>query len=495
MRFTVTRPLYATGVRFYKAPTNTGVHTGEIFAANQDGDHFFPLVSTTFTGESASGWQTAHFPRPTQLVPGRQYMVSYSAEHGHYSSDTNFNWGPTDAKSPVRTIASAVGNHSGYGYDLPENTHQESNYWVDVLTEDYTNVLSPSGMLQSKPAGTTVDKSNPTETGMRFVPVVNTRLLGIRGWNDGEWWTLPTFRLWKSDGTLLHTEHTENLDGYHGWYEIWFDTPIELTANTEYRVSSFLRWEAPEPKTYASGHGLATANAFATERTVGTLRIPANAGVSKVTNNNTFDPVRNFPSVLSATNYWVEPMVAQEAGTSLTATINPVLSMTVNGLAASSSCGDATTTAPTSATGGVFDTLASTAQRPVLGQTVKIVTNAAQGYTVGLKTMQPMTGLASGRNYGTVPGTNSAPSVWPVAPAEAFGYHTSSTSLSGGNPGRFSPNRWAAPTANLDEILYGTGPTTEAGETACLAYGISMNDTTPADTYRAFITTIAVPRF
>ena len=46
-----------TGVSFYKGATNTGTHTGHLW-----GSTGAPLATATFTGETASGWQTALFP-------------------------------------------------------------------------------------------------------------------------------------------------------------------------------------------------------------------------------------------------------------------------------------------------------------------------------------------------------------------------------------------------------------------------------------------------
>ena len=48
-----------TGIRFYKAATNTGTHIGSLWTASGT-----LLAQATFTGETASGWQTAYFSTP-----------------------------------------------------------------------------------------------------------------------------------------------------------------------------------------------------------------------------------------------------------------------------------------------------------------------------------------------------------------------------------------------------------------------------------------------
>ena len=70
----------ATGIRFYKASTNTGTHIGNLWTSSGQ-----LLASATFTGESASGWQQVNFAQPVTLNPNTTYVASYFAPKGHYS--------------------------------------------------------------------------------------------------------------------------------------------------------------------------------------------------------------------------------------------------------------------------------------------------------------------------------------------------------------------------------------------------------------------------
>ena len=72
----------ATGIRFYKASTNTGTHIGNLWTSSGQ-----LLASATFTGESASGWQQVNFAQPVPLNPNTTYVASYFAPKGHYSQD------------------------------------------------------------------------------------------------------------------------------------------------------------------------------------------------------------------------------------------------------------------------------------------------------------------------------------------------------------------------------------------------------------------------
>ena len=72
----------ASGVRFYKASTNTGTHIGNLWTSTGQ-----LLASATFTSESASGWQQVNFAQPVPLNPNTTYVVSYFDPKGHYSQD------------------------------------------------------------------------------------------------------------------------------------------------------------------------------------------------------------------------------------------------------------------------------------------------------------------------------------------------------------------------------------------------------------------------
>ena len=48
------------------------------------------MATGTFTGESASGWQTLTFASPVNVTAGSTYVVSYYAPNGHYSNDTAY---------------------------------------------------------------------------------------------------------------------------------------------------------------------------------------------------------------------------------------------------------------------------------------------------------------------------------------------------------------------------------------------------------------------
>ena len=131
--FSSTVPGAVTGIRFYKAPTNTGTHVGDLWSVGGQ-----LLAQATFTGETASGWQTVLFAQPVQVTPGTTYVASYYAPNGHYSF-TGAVFTSTFTNNPLQAPASGGNPNGSYLYSgsnsFPTNGFNSSNFWVDVLFE------------------------------------------------------------------------------------------------------------------------------------------------------------------------------------------------------------------------------------------------------------------------------------------------------------------------------------------------------------------------
>jgi hypothetical protein len=128
LEFQSSASAYAMGVRFHKAPANTGTHTGYIKNASQT-----VLATVTFTDESASGWQTAYFSSPVLLSANTTYFVSYIAPNGDYSyTSPYFN---TYVNPPGLTAVRSVFDGDTDPNDAAMNNFSSANYWVDVLIE------------------------------------------------------------------------------------------------------------------------------------------------------------------------------------------------------------------------------------------------------------------------------------------------------------------------------------------------------------------------
>ena len=130
-----------TGIRFYKASTNTGSHIGNLWTLSGQ-----LLARATFTGESTSGWQTVTFSNPVLINPNTTYVASYFAPKGHYASTEDYFYPPpspppdgggTVDAHPLHALRNTGSTTDGvYTYSgstaFPSSTFQAENYWVDV---------------------------------------------------------------------------------------------------------------------------------------------------------------------------------------------------------------------------------------------------------------------------------------------------------------------------------------------------------------------------
>ncbi|QDE90539.1 hypothetical protein BHS06_17090 [Myxococcus xanthus] len=126
-----------TGVRFYKGSGNNGTHVGNLWSATGQ-----PLASAIFTNETAVGWQEVTFSSPVAITAGTTYVASYFAPLGGYSFDSN-GLATGVAAPPLHALPGATtsGGNGVFAYasssTFPNGSHQNSNYWVDVVFETY----------------------------------------------------------------------------------------------------------------------------------------------------------------------------------------------------------------------------------------------------------------------------------------------------------------------------------------------------------------------
>ena len=122
-----------TGIRFYKASTNTGTHVANLWSSTGT-----LLATATFTGETASGWQQVLFSNPVPITANTVYVASYHTLNGHYSFNSNYFGSAGLDSPPLHALANGVAGGNGvYAYGassvFPTQTYNAANYWVDVL--------------------------------------------------------------------------------------------------------------------------------------------------------------------------------------------------------------------------------------------------------------------------------------------------------------------------------------------------------------------------
>ena len=169
VKFSTDTPGYVTGIRFYKASTNTGTHIGNLWTAGGQ-----LLASATFTGESASGWQQVSFSQPVPLDKNTTYVASYFAPNGHYAQDgsyfyttppmgtnptiTNVDSPPLHALRNTNGVVNGVYSYAGTS-TFPTSSADASNYWVDVVFAPGSAPTVPAA-----PTGVTATAGNAAAT-------------------------------------------------------------------------------------------------------------------------------------------------------------------------------------------------------------------------------------------------------------------------------------------------------------------------------------------
>ncbi len=112
LRFTPTTDGFIDGVRFYKGSANTGTHVGTLWTAAGA-----KLASVTFTGETATGWQSAAFATSVPVSAGTTYVVSYTAPRvGTRRRPTR---SPTEVSTPAPSRSAAVSGRPRRGRTPP----------------------------------------------------------------------------------------------------------------------------------------------------------------------------------------------------------------------------------------------------------------------------------------------------------------------------------------------------------------------------------------
>jgi hypothetical protein len=161
-RFRSDLPGQVTGIRFYKSAANTGTHLGNLWSSTGT-----LLASATFTGETASGWQTVRFATPVTIAANTVYVASYHANAGHYAADTGYFGSPQGFNVPVfgRAHLDAPPLHAlagpsangvygyGSGSTFPNQTFNSESYWVDVVFATSVTTGPPAVLTTSLPGG------------------------------------------------------------------------------------------------------------------------------------------------------------------------------------------------------------------------------------------------------------------------------------------------------------------------------------------------------
>lgn len=133
LRFVALADGFVTGARFFRGPGNSGPHAGSLWAANGE-----RLARATFAEGTSQGWQTVTFSEPVPVAAGQTYVVSYTAPQGRYSVE-RWAFAARPRESGALLVEGGFGAQPAGVYApaaagvLPVASHENSNYFVDVL--------------------------------------------------------------------------------------------------------------------------------------------------------------------------------------------------------------------------------------------------------------------------------------------------------------------------------------------------------------------------
>lgn len=121
-----------SGIRFFKGPGNSGVHTGNLWTSTGE-----LLATATFTNETASGWQQVNFAAPVPIAADTVYVASYHTSVGYYAADSAYFASAGTDRAPLHALRDGESGGNGvYAYGssrFPTNVYNATNYWMDVV--------------------------------------------------------------------------------------------------------------------------------------------------------------------------------------------------------------------------------------------------------------------------------------------------------------------------------------------------------------------------
>ncbi|MFN6460360.1 MAG: N,N-dimethylformamidase beta subunit family domain-containing protein [Nostoc sp. DedVER02] len=126
MKFRSAKVGQIAGIRFWKAPSETGTHTGKIWTATGQ-----LLGSTTFTNETASGWQEQLLEPPVNIQANITYVVSVNANA--YFVATYDELEIPIVNGDLSSVAD--GNNGMFNVSansFPSSSFRNSNYYRDI---------------------------------------------------------------------------------------------------------------------------------------------------------------------------------------------------------------------------------------------------------------------------------------------------------------------------------------------------------------------------
>ena len=203
---------YISGVRFYKASTNTGTHIGSLWSNTGT-----LLATATFTNETASGWQQVTFSSPVAITANTNYVASYLAPNGHYSADAWYFYSSGVDSPPIHLLGNSVTPNGVFVYGatstFPQSSTDATNYWVDVIFSGATVTLNPGTLTFANQTIGTPSASQPITMTNTAKTSMTINGLTMTGGNTADFSADQQLRFIFSHRRQLHHQRDIYADG------------------------------------------------------------------------------------------------------------------------------------------------------------------------------------------------------------------------------------------------------------------------------------------
>jgi hypothetical protein len=208
VKIRTTAPGSITGIRFYKAPFNTGTHTGSLWTASGQ-----RLATGTFTNETASGWQQMNFASPVPVKANTTYIASYFAPGGGYSYDAGYFSGGPAGLAPLTALQTGTdgGNgvyHYGSSGGFPSSESSGTNYWVDAVLDTSTASTVPPAVTSTSPTSNSVNISITSPVTVNFSEPVDQDTV-VFSLKDAAGNSVPGAKTYGGSNSLTFTPGTQ----------------------------------------------------------------------------------------------------------------------------------------------------------------------------------------------------------------------------------------------------------------------------------------------
>ncbi len=166
-------------------------------------------------------------------------------------------------------------------------------------------------------------------------------------------------------------------------------------------------------------------------------------------------------------------------------TIDPTLTFTCSDVASGLPVNGVNTTVASTASGINHGNSVTFGAKGISAHDLNVTTNAPGGYTVYIRHTGQLTNGSD--NIANHTGTNAAPTAFPAAGTEAWGYTTEDNTLGGGGATRFTAaNGYAGFTTTNEPVMDNTGAA-PSGDTVRVGHQVGVANTTPSGTYQTTI--------